>query len=74
MVAHEGEREGAALRQKALVQRFIIAVPLLLIVCCLIWKISLGAKESCETCHTDKAALRNSLSPLQERSGEEEES
>jgi hypothetical protein len=62
------------LRQQALVQRFSIAACLVPIVCCLIWKISLGAKGGCETCHTDKAALRNSLSPIQERSGEEEES
>jgi hypothetical protein len=42
--------------------------------CLFVLKFGWAARENCETCHTDKAALKDSLSPLSPRPAEEEES
>lgn len=62
------------LGREALFGRLLVAIALLALASCLAWRIGLAAKEGCQTCHTDPAALRASLSPLPERVAEEEES
>ncbi|MDH7498869.1 MAG: hypothetical protein QHH30_00590 [candidate division NC10 bacterium] len=68
-----GEEGGRILHQKGLFGRLMVAIALLALAACLTWRLGLAAKEGCQTCHTDRAALRASLSPLPERSVEEEE-
>jgi len=68
-----GEKLAAGMEGKARACRLLVL--LLISLCCLVvQRYGVAAKNSCETCHTDKVALKNSLSPLPPRSGEEEES
>jgi hypothetical protein len=68
-----GKRLAEAMEGKTRGCRLLVL--LLISLCCLVvQRYGVAAKNSCETCHTDKIALKNSLSLLPPRSGEEEES